>query len=145
MKLKILIIIAILPFTVPLKTEFVQIKKPLSDLAIRETLMDYIEGTAHGQPDRLMKAFHEDMNLYSISNDTLKVLSGKTYTSYYKPGQKRDRIGKIISIDHVNDAAMAKLEIDYPYRRILYTDYILLLRIKGQWKIIQKSYTSVKY
>ncbi len=112
---------------------------------ITNTLNDYIEGTANGQPDKLMRAFHEDMNLHSISNDTLKVLSGKTYTGYYKPGQKRNRVGKIIFIDFINDAAIAKLEIDYPDRKTLYTDYILLLKVKGQWKIIQKSYTSESY
>jgi hypothetical protein len=107
--------------------------------------MHYIEGTANGQPERLKEAFHKDMNLYSVANDTLKTLSGKTYTSYYKPGQKRNRIGKIISIDYVNNAAIAKLEIDYPERKTLYTDYILLLKIEGHWKIINKSYTSEEY
>lgn len=112
---------------------------------ITATLMDYIEGTAEGQPNRLINAFHKDMNLYSVENDTLKVLSGTTYTGYYRPGQKRNRIGKIISIDFVNDAAIAKLEIDYPSRKTLYTDYLLLLKVKGRWKIIQKGYTSEKY
>lgn len=112
---------------------------------ITTTLLDYIEGTANGQPERLKEAFHEDMNLYSIDKDSLKVLSGETYIGYYKFGQKRNRIGKIISIDYVNDAAIAKLEIDYPDRKTLYTDYLLLLKVAGQWKIIHKSYTSVKY
>ena len=112
---------------------------------ITKTLLDYIEGTANGQPERLKEAFHKDMNLYSVDKDSLKVLSGETYIGYYKSGQKRNRIGKIISIDYVNDAAMVKLEIDYPSRRILYTDYLLLLKVEGQWKIIHKSYTSVSY
>ncbi|MFK7807159.1 MAG: nuclear transport factor 2 family protein, partial [Saprospiraceae bacterium] len=112
---------------------------------ITSTIIDYIDGTAVAQPQRLIRAFHKDMNLYSIEADSLKVLSGKTYTSFYKPGQKRNRVGKIISIDFVNDAAIAKLEIDYPDRKTLYTDYLLLLKIKGRWKIIQKAYTSEKY
>lgn len=113
--------------------------------SIKATIINYIDGTAYGQPEKLKEAFHEDMNLYSINNDTLTVLSGETYIGYYKPGQKRNRIGKIISIDYVNDAAIAKLEIDYPDRKTLYTDYLLLLKVSREWKIIHKSYTSVKY
>jgi hypothetical protein len=41
-----------------------QTKSSKSDFEqITETLMDYIEGTANGEPDRLRKAFHKDFNL----------------------------------------------------------------------------------
>ena len=112
---------------------------------ITKTLMDYIEGTANGEPDRIRKAFHSDLNLYSIANDTLRALSGKQYIGYFKEGQKADRVGKIISIDYVNDAAIAKVEIKSPGRKRLYTDYMMLLKIKGQWMIIHKSFTSQSY
>jgi len=112
---------------------------------ITETLLDYIEGTANGQPERIKNAFHKDLNLYSISNDTLGITSGKKYIGYFKEGQKRDRVGKIVSIDVVNNAAMAKVEIDVPTRKRLYTDYMMLLKVEGKWKIIHKSYTHVSY
>ncbi len=50
-------------------------------------------------------------------------------------------IGKIVSIDIENDAASAKIEVDMPNKNRIYTDYLLLLKIKEEWKIIQKSYT----
>ncbi|WP_298539949.1 nuclear transport factor 2 family protein [uncultured Aquimarina sp.] len=112
---------------------------------ITETLLDYIEGTANGKPERIKNAFHKDLNLYSITNDTLSIRSGKKYISYFKEGQKRDRVGKIISIDVVNNAAIAKVEIDVPTRKRLYTDYMMLLKVEGKWKIIHKSYTHVNY
>ena len=112
---------------------------------ITKTLMDYIEGTANGEPDRIRKAFHSDLNLYSIANDTLRALSGTQYIGYFKEGQKADRVGKIISIDYVNDAAIAKVEINSPVKKRLYTDYMMLLKVKGQWKIIHKSFTSQSY
>jgi len=68
---------------------------------IRETLMDYIEGTANGEPDRLKRAFHPNFNLYTV---------------------------------------IAKAEIVIPNWRI-FTDYFLLLKYEGSWKIIHKSYT----
>jgi hypothetical protein len=38
---------------------------------ITETLMDYIEGTANGEPERLRKAFHPDFNLYTVTKDSI--------------------------------------------------------------------------
>ncbi|MBK6564468.1 MAG: nuclear transport factor 2 family protein [Saprospiraceae bacterium] len=111
---------------------------------ISATLMDYIEGTANGEPERLRKAFHPDFNLYTVTKDSLWIRSGEKYISNIKPGEKANRIGRIISIDYENDAAMAKAEIVIPGWRI-FTDYFLLLRYEGSWKIVQKSYTWSEY
>ncbi len=40
---------------------------------INQTLLDYIEGTANGEPNRLKRAFHKDFNLYYVQNDSLKI------------------------------------------------------------------------
>ena len=34
--------------------------------SIEKTLIDYIEGSTNGQPDRLKKAFHPELNLYYV-------------------------------------------------------------------------------
>ncbi|MEP5611029.1 MAG: nuclear transport factor 2 family protein [Cyclobacteriaceae bacterium] len=116
---------------------FAQTEKEL----ITATLMDYIEGTANGQPERLKKAFHPDFNLYTVSeDDKLWIRSGKKYIDGITEGKKSNRIGKIISIDYENNAATAKVEITVPGWRV-FTDYFLLLKYQGQWKIVQKSYT----
>jgi putative intracellular protease/amidase len=107
---------------------------------ITEILNDYIEGTENGQPERLRKAFHPNFNLYTIAKDTLWTRSGEQYISNIKVGEKSNRIGKIISIDIEKDAAIAKAEILIPNRRI-FTDYFLILKYEGNWKIVHKSYT----
>jgi putative intracellular protease/amidase len=107
---------------------------------ITEILLDYIEGTANGQPERLRKAFHPDFNLYTVANDTLWTRSGKEYISNIKTGEKVNRIGKIISIDIEKDAAIAKAEIIIPNKRV-FTDYFLMLKYGGIWKIVHKSYS----
>jgi hypothetical protein len=108
---------------------------------ITETLMDYIEGTANGQPERLRKAFHPKFNLYTVTTeDSLRIRSGEEYISNIKVGEKANRVGRIISIDYEKDAAIAKAEIIIPNWRI-FTDYFLLLKYEGSWKIVQKSYT----
>jgi hypothetical protein len=56
-----------------------------SDLEqITEILLDYIEGTANGQPERLRKAFHPKFNLYTVAKDTLWTRSGEQYISNIK-------------------------------------------------------------
>ena len=107
---------------------------------ITEVLLDYIEGTAKGQPERLRKAFHPNFNLYTVADDTLWIRSGEQYISNIKTGEKNNRKGTIVSIDIENDAAIAKVEILIPNSRI-FTDYFLLLKYKNSWKIVQKSYS----
>lgn len=117
-----------------------QEQKPTEIQLISETLMRYIDGTANGEPDQLKKAFHPDFNLYTVTADSLWIRSGSKYIDNVKAGKKSNRIGRIISIDYEKDAAMAKAEIIIPNWRI-FTDYFLLLKYKGEWKIVQKSYT----
>jgi CubicO group peptidase (beta-lactamase class C family) len=112
---------------------------------ITRTLNHYIEGTANGQPEMLKKAFHPDFNLYYVGQDSLRIWSGKEYVSNFKEGEKNDRKGKIVSIDFVNNAASAMIEIDIPSRKRIYTDYLLLLKYQGSWKIIHKSFTFKDY
>ena len=55
---------------------------------ITETLTDYIEGTANGEPERLKKAFHPSFNLFTVHctffsiNRLYQTLAGISTTSY---------------------------------------------------------------
>ena len=111
--------------------------------AVTATAMDYIEGTSNGEPDRLKRAFHEGAALYGVNDDgSMRRVPIAQYISYFKPGVKNDRKGKIVNIDIVNNAANVKIEIlSGPWK---YTDYLLLLKLDGAWKIINKSYTRVR-
>lgn len=107
---------------------------------IHKTLTDYIEGTANGEPDRLRHAFHPDFKLYGVNAaNELVIRSGEQYIASFIQGKKTERAGRILSIDVENNAAAAKVEVLAPTR--VFTDYFLLLKYQGAWKIIQKSYT----
>jgi hypothetical protein len=111
-----------------------------SDLEqIQETLTDYIEGTAGTDAERLREAFHPDFNLYTVNDDSLRVIDGQKYI-VFETKEKSNHTGRIISIDHEQDAAIAKVEILTPGSGVYY-DYFLLLKLDDKWKIIQKSYT----
>ena len=105
---------------------------------INSTLMKYIEGTAIGNPKKLREAFHKDFSLFLVEEDTLRVIDGEGYIQRVEEGKKYNRIGRIISIDYENDAASAKIEVYFPDRKRIATDYLLLLKIEGKWKILHK-------
>mgnify|MGYP000695442305 CR=1 FL=1 len=113
--------------------------------AVTEVLTHYIEGTANGEPERLKTAFHPDFKLYFVKDDSVTAWNGSDYIGNVKEGQKSNRIGKIVDMDITNDAATAKVEIDMPDRKRLYTDYFLLLKTQGRWQIVHKSFTFVSY
>lgn len=49
---------------------------------------------------------------------------------------KRKR--RVLMVDVTGDAAIAKVELDFPTGKLI--DYFTLLRIGGQWKIVHKSF-----
>lgn len=139
MRIYKIIILALLVFGI-------QNVKAQTDLeAITSTLLDYLEGTANGEPERVKRAFHDELNLYSIANDSLQVWYGQDYVGGITQGKKSNRIGRIVSIDYENDAAIGKIEIMMPGPKRIYTDYLMLLKYQGRWKIIHKSFTYVNY
>lgn len=108
---------------------------------IKATLTDYIEGSTNGQPDRLKKAFHPDLNLYYVKENKFRVWSGEAYIKDTKEGVPTGETGKILSVDFENDAAVAKVEISHPKSSTPYIDYFMLLKIEGKWTIIHKMFT----
>lgn len=108
---------------------------------ITDTINDYIEGTSYGNQDQVRKAFHPDLNLYSIRNGKLNVWFGQDYINGITEGRDTGRKGKIISIDYENDVAVAKAEIIIPGRDAPFIDYFILAKAEGKWTIIHKAYT----
>ncbi len=105
-------------------------------------LTDYIEGSTNGQPDRLKKVFHPDLNLYYVGKDKkMATWTGVEYIKDTKEGQPTGESGKILSIDYENNAAVAKVEISHSKSTTPYIDYFMLLKIEGNWTIIHKMFT----
>ncbi|WP_282043457.1 nuclear transport factor 2 family protein [Winogradskyella flava] len=114
-----------------------------SDLElITESINNYLNGTSNGKPELVKITFHSKLNLYSIpSEDRLKVWFGKDYISGIKEENKSNRVVRTVSIDYEKDIAFSKVEIIIPNKRI-FIDYLMLLKVNGNWKIIHKSYTT---
>jgi hypothetical protein len=78
-------------------------------------------------------------HLFWAAADTLARRSGEAYAAGFSGRPADDeaqRRRRIVSIDRTGTAAMAKIELDYPTVR--FTDYMSLLKVNGEWKIVNK-------
>lgn len=110
--------------------------------AITQTLKYYINGGTNGDVAMVRKAFHPEARLQAIRKGKYKAIPLETYLKYIKPGKKSNRKGRIVNMNIMGDAAQAEIIIEYPKYR--YTDYMQLLKVNGEWKIVNKVYKGQK-
>lgn len=111
--------------------------------AVRISLENYLKAHATGNGEYHKKAFHTDGQLIFIRDSKYTTRSFAEYIagSPGKPAMDEDKRKRWIeSIDVVGNAATAKIILDYPNARL--TDYMSLLKINGEWKIVNKIFTS---
>lgn len=116
-------------------------QQPTADeSAIRQTLTHYIEGRNGGDLDRLRKAFHPTAALKFVQPDdgAMGEWSLEDYLKRLQPGQKLNCTGLITDIRIFNDAAQATVLLTYP--NIRFHDYMSLLKVRGQWLIVDKTF-----
>ena len=112
--------------------------------AVRVPLENYIKAHATGDPEFARKAFHSEGNMIWIregkySSETFDSFIKRAFTG--KPAadeEKRKNGRKIEAVDISGNAAVARIVLDYP--SVKFVDYMTLLKINGEWKIVNKSF-----
>jgi protease I len=112
--------------------------------AIRQTIQYYFDGGRAGDSVTLRKAFHPDARMLFVRDSTFTAIPIGEYITRVgqnppKPGAVDSTKRRIVDIDVAGDAAVAKLELERP--DMLVTDYMSLLRIDGQWVIVNKIFS----
>jgi len=112
------------------------------EAAIRAALEHYLLGHATGDGAHHAMVFHDVANLYWIRDGELAARTSADYIAG-APGEpaedEAERRREITMVDVTGDAAVAKIVLDYP--DALLTDYMSLLKIDGEWKIVSKIFT----
>lgn len=111
--------------------------------AVRIPLENYLKGHATGEAEYMRKAFHTEGNLIFIRDGKYTTRSFADYIAGMsgKPAaDEAQRKRAIESIDIAGNAAIARIVLDYPTVR--FVDYMTLLKINGEWKIVNKSFFS---
>ena len=131
--------LAVVAAAAPLAAQDPSASKDPEDAAIRVALEHYLAGHATGDGAHHRAAFHKVANLYFVRGDTVATRTGADYIAG-SPGKpaadEAQRRRRILAIDRTGDAAVAKIELDYP--DAVFTDYMALLKTGGEWKIVNK-------
>lgn len=111
--------------------------------AARVPLENYIKGHATGDGEYMKKAFHTEGNLIFVRDGKYTTRSFADYISGFtgKPAaDESSRKRSIESVDVSGNAGVGKIILDYPTARLV--DYMSLLKIDGEWKIVNKIFYS---
>lgn len=110
----------------------------------RIPLENYIKAHATGDPEYARKAFHTEGNMIWIrdgkySSETFDAFIKRAFTGKPAADEEKRKDGrKIEAVDITGNAAVARIVLDYP--AVKFVDYMTLLKIDGEWKIVNKSF-----
>ena len=110
---------------------------------VRAALQHYLLGHATGDGAHFRVVFHPDSKLYFNRDGKFSMRTSEDYIggAAGKPAADEDqRKRRIVSVDVTGDAAMAKVELDYP--NAVLTDYFTLLKVDGKWMIMNKIFNT---
>ncbi|MGD2134712.1 MAG: nuclear transport factor 2 family protein [Gemmatimonadales bacterium] len=107
--------------------------------AVRATVQHYLDGHATGDAEVMARAFHPSARLQFVRDGQVSIRSLEDYLGGFtgRPAaDEPERHRRVVMVDYAGTAAVAKIELDYP--QALITDYMQLLEIDGEWKIVNK-------
>ena len=107
--------------------------------AARVPLENYIQGHATGNGEFMRKAFHNDAKVMSFRDGKMASLTVEEFASRFsgKPAaDEAQRKRRIESVEITGNAGSAKIVLDYP--TVTFTDYMSLLKVGDEWKIVNK-------
>ncbi|MFA5300011.1 MAG: nuclear transport factor 2 family protein, partial [Lutibacter sp.] len=108
-------------------------------VAIEKTLENYFEGRKNADLTQLQNAFSAHAELYTTLNNTDEIISLDSYLNKMKSDGIQEITTQILEGDITNNIANFKTE--FKYSEASYTDYLTLIKIENQWKIISKTFT----
>jgi hypothetical protein len=109
------------------------------ETAVRRALDHYLQAHSTGDGAHARLAFWPVANLYWARGDSINIRPSEAYAAGFSgrpPADESARKRRIVSVDVSGTAAIAKIELDYPTTRFI--DYMSLLKIKGEWRIVAK-------
>ena len=106
--------------------------------AITKVIQHYIDGAKSGKGDDMKPAFHEDATIFGYAGaDLFAGPIGQLFAWNDANGPAKELQARIASIDLVDTVATVRLELDN-WTGARYTDLFTLLKVDGEWKIMNK-------
>jgi len=108
--------------------------------AVRSVVQAYFEGMMKASPETLREAFHPSARLIGMGpNDMIRIIPFREWADTWEgqdPLGPEGYVNKIVSMDIHGTAASVKTELTWP--DVKYVDYLSLVRVAGEWKIVNK-------
>jgi hypothetical protein len=129
------VIVGVLPFVEPTGLHASEAEVA----AARIPLENYIKAHATGNPDYIRQAFFPAAKIMAFRDGKLLNLSVEEFASRFEGKPAADESQRKRHIDSLNitgNAGAARIVLDYP--QAVLTDYMSLLKVDGEWKIVNK-------
>ena len=106
--------------------------------AIAETIQHYIDGARTGKGDAMKPAFHKDATIFGyIGADLFAGPIQQLFDWNDQNGPATGLQARLASVDLIDTVATVRLELDN-WTGHRFTDLFTLLKVDGQWKIMNK-------
>jgi hypothetical protein len=113
--------------------------------AVRQVINTYFRGHATGIPDTMRAAFLPTAHIEGIRNGTFTSWTVDQYVGGFRGQPAADEASRVRTIDQVDvsgSAATAKATLKHG--ATTFTDYFVLLKVDGQWRIANKVYHAAR-
>ncbi len=105
---------------------------------IADVVQHYIDGAKSGRGDDMKPAFHKDATVFGyVGADLFAGPIQQLFTWNDENGPATGLQARIASTDVVDSVAIVRLELDN-WSGNRYTDMFTLLKVDGEWKIMNK-------
>jgi hypothetical protein len=115
------------------------------DAAVRKAIADhYFKAQSTGDGSHLKGTFIDEGRMMWVVDNQLRTRTSGEYISGFQgkpPADEAQRKRRVLMVDVSGDAAVAKVELDFP--DVTFTDYFSMLKIGGEWKIVNKIFHRV--
>jgi hypothetical protein len=128
-----------------LSTGAVTAQEAAEEALARKPLESYMQGHATGDPAHIRAAFLPTARVDGLRDGKLVSRTAEEFASGFSGKPANDEAQRKRRIDRIElhgDAGMAQVTLDYP--TITFTDYFVLLKVDGEWKIASKVYDAVR-
>ena len=113
------------------------------DKAVRAAIDQYFRGHATADPNEMRKAFLPTAHIEGNRDGKFVSWTAEEYSSRFQGKPAADEASRKRTIDRVEisgTAAMASATL--VHGATTFTDYFVLLKVNGEWKIANKVYSS---
>ena len=120
-------------------------QEPADEALARKPLESYMQGHATGDPAHIRAAFLPTARIDGLRDGKPVSRTAEEFASGFSGKPADDEALRKRRIDRIElhgNAGMAQVTLDYP--TITFTDYFVLLKVDGEWKIASKVYDAVR-